>query len=86
MFLATVKCKKLGPRVRNGSVLITVSSIGLLGQMCKKCTAEQKSKKYLEVPEWLAIVGNNQSGEFDHLSPEWSVLVSRIQYTQAGNV
>jgi hypothetical protein len=27
---------------------------------------------YPEVPEWPAIVGNNQSGEVDHLSPEWS--------------
>lgn len=51
--------------------------------------SRRKSKKYPEVPEWPAFVGNNQSGEFDHLSPEWSalpVLVSRIQYTQAGNV
>jgi hypothetical protein len=51
--------------------------------------SRRKSKKYPEVPEWPAIVGNKQSGEFDHLSPEWSalpVLVSGIQYTQAGNV
>jgi hypothetical protein len=40
--------------------------MGSLGKACKKCAADQKQKnvkKVHGVPEWPAVVGNNQSGE-----------------------
>jgi hypothetical protein len=45
-----------------------------LDKACKKGTTDQKRKnvkKIPDVPEWPAVVGDNQSDELDHLSPEW---------------